>query len=170
MEMIDRGEGWILIISSRSFFFGDLGGEVVLEFSSAVVELVLHHQGGLVGHVQSHLVGEAGRLREEVEVSCSKAEGHWFVDVQCNFILISGLPLVEDCISGANLSSDGELDALLVGFNFDRFREASKLAANSVEFIGWHSADRTELSLRNSEVLWIQVHEGQIELWDLFSA
>jgi hypothetical protein len=50
------------IIIGLSLFFGDLRGQVVLELTSSVVKLELHHQRSLVGHVQSDLVGETSSL------------------------------------------------------------------------------------------------------------
>ena len=150
-----------------SLFFGDLGSEVVLELASPVVELVLHHQRSLVGHVERDLVGESRRLREQVEVSGRKTQPHGLVHLQSDCVLVACVPLVEDCVAGPDLSGDGELDALLVCLNFDRLRKSPELTANPVEFVGGHGADRTELSLRNSQVFRVEVHERQVELRDL---
>lgn len=156
-------------ICGGSLFFGDLGSEVVLELASPVVELVLHHQRRLVGHVQSDLVGESRRLREQVEVSGRKAQPHWLVHLQSHSVLVAGVPLVEHSVAGPDLSGDGELDALLVCLNFDGLRKPAKLTADPVELVGRHGADRAELSLRNSQVFRVEVHERQVELRDLLS-
>jgi hypothetical protein len=105
------------------------------------VQLVLDHEWGLVGHIESDLVGQASSLGEEVEVSGSKAESNRLIDLQSDRVLISSIPLVQHCVTSTDLSSDGELDALLVGLNLDCLGKTAKLAANSVEFIGGHGTN-----------------------------
>ena len=160
----------IMPIDSQSFLLGDLWCEVVFQLSCVVVELELHHQRGLIRHVQGHLVRQAGGLREEVQVPRGKAQGDWLVHLEGHSgVVVAGLALVQDCVSSADFTSDGELDALFVGLNLDGLGKASELPADPVELVGWHRADRAELSLRNAKTLRIEVHEGKVELRDLLS-
>ena len=140
-EREGKGKGLGLIISSRSLFLGDLGSKVVLELASAIVQLVLHHERGLVGHVEGDLVGQTGSLGEEVEISRSEAEPNWLIDLQSDRVLVSSIPLVQHCVASTDLASDGELDALLVGLNLDGLGKTAKFTANSVEFIGGHGTN-----------------------------
>ena len=119
--------------------------------------------------MKSHLGRETRCLRKKVQISCGKTQRNGFVNFKGHFVVVAGLSLVEDSVSSADLPGYWEFDTLLVGLDFDGFGKTAELSADAVEFAGGQRADRAKLSLGNAEILAVEIHEGEIELWDLLA-
>ena len=149
------------LCNTISLLFGDFGSKVVLNISVSVHYFIHHHQWCFVWHIQSNLTRQTSCFWEQVQISRSKAQWNWLINIQHNWIIfISRFLLAQYCATCSNFSCNSELNVLFSCFDFDGLGQVYKLFAYSRELTRWHGANWCEFSFGNTHSLGVNCDEG----------
>lgn len=148
----------------------DLGSQVEADVTEVAVisDFVLGDKRDIGRHAESDAAGEGGGLGEEVEVAKGEGEGDFLLALDDNslVLLVDGGVALADDVTSADVASDLELDAFLGSADLDGVADDGDLAADALELGGGHLDDALVLSVRDTEVLAIDVHKLQVEVGD----
>jgi len=127
---------------------------------------ILHNNRNFWAHGQNHSGSQTCRLCKEVEVPKRKSQFHGLlhVDHHLIFIFLRRVVLADQHIASTKIASYMEFDPLLRAADGEGVAKDLHVTDDALEFAGGHLNGTLVLSIGDSELLAVNVHEFELKV------